>query len=121
MTKEEIEKKAYEVYPIVLTGTEYGPYAGQYDHDKNEDKREAYIKGLTEQLNYPKIKGWVARDGNRRLTLFENKPKFKKGVGLTPDYWTITSGSARQLFGDIMPEVNVSNSPIEVELSIKKI
>lgn len=50
MTQEEIIKRAYEVYPKVLTYTEYGPYAGQYQHDRNEGLREAYIKGLTEQL-----------------------------------------------------------------------
>ena len=41
-----------------------------YNVDINEDLREGYLKGLTEQLNFPNIKGWVARDKDGILVCF---------------------------------------------------
>lgn len=61
MTQEEIQQKAYEVYPLDLDRhliIEGEPY------DNNKEKREAYIKGLTDSKpSLPSNLDEAANDG----------------------------------------------------------
>ena len=61
MTQEEIQQKAYEVYPLDLDRhfiIEGEPY------DNNKEKREAYIRGLTDSMpSLPSNLDEAANDG----------------------------------------------------------
>lgn len=120
MTQEEIIKKAYEVYPIEC-GEDYD-CAGNYIDipDANLEKREAYIKGLTEQLDCPKIKGWVARDSVEDafngcgLILHHSKPWRTGGE------WS-NQTIAMHLPWSMFPDLCWEDDPIEVELKIHRV
>ena len=73
MTQEEIEKKAYGVYPERKMFIPQDPYPPM-EIDANAHKREGYIKALTEIEDLPKIRGWVARDDDGELGLFPAEP-----------------------------------------------
>ena len=67
----------------------------------------------------PKIKGWVARDSRGVLELFKFQPHLLRcddGRKL----WRANVGFGN-VIPDIYPEVTLENSPIEVELTIRKV
>lgn len=110
MTQEEIEQKALEVYPF-----NRNIYFGG---DNNEDKRGGYIKALTEIKSLPKIKGWVARDGEGYLTICGTLPKRAKNDegNLIWDAF-----SSLDVDTNIFPDLKPEDGPIEVELIIRKV
>ena len=63
------------------------------------------------------MKMWIARNSDNTLELFKIKPKsfYEEGIG---KYWA--GGNGLFLNSDSFPEVTFENSPMEVELSIKK-
>ena len=60
---------------------------------------------------------WVARNSDNTLELFKIKPEsfYEEGIG---KYWA--GGDGLFLSAASFPEVTFENSPIEVELLIKK-
>lgn len=107
MTREEIEKKAYEVYPEIREE--------HTERDINAPYRKAYIKGLTEQLDCQKIKGWVAREPKFNLMLFTAKPE-RFG-----DMWDVMAGEEMPINPSLFPDLCWEDEPIEVELIVNRI
>ena len=58
------------------------------------------------------MKMWIARDENGKIYLFPMKPKKYQTAFIADDWWHIDQ--------DAFPEVTFENSPMEVELVIKK-
>ena len=108
MTKEEIIKKAYEVYPISAQNDDF---AREQDY-----KREGYIKALTELSELPTVHGWVARDEDYSLYLYTEKPDWKY------DHWWlgIPDNCQIELDESLYPEVG-QGEIVEVNLIIQKI
>lgn len=61
------------------------------------------------------MKLWVARDKNRKLWLYESKP-IRQGERFIPTCFE----DCKKLHSTLFPEVTFENSPMEVELVIKK-
>ena len=69
------------------------------------------------------MKMWIARDGDGMLNLFNKKP-----IKVLPFYdrsryaWTVPRGYSNSIILDkkLYPEVTFENSPMEVELVLKK-
>jgi len=110
VTQEEIEKKAYEVYPERKMFIPQDPYPPM-EIDTNAHRREGYIKALTEIESLPKIHGWVARDDDGELGLFPAEPARDLGMwGFYPKF---------VLEPTVFPEVTWKSEPIKVELLIR--
>ena len=62
----------------------------------------------------PKIKGWVARDKNGSITLYENKP-YRDG-----DIWRGCSWKPSMIYEHFFPNLKWEDECIEVELIIRK-
>jgi len=106
MTPEEINKKAYEKYPILTRG---------HGIDLNYGKREMYIEFLQEISALPTIKGWVARDGDGTLYLYIRPPYRDKNY----DWWHPIAGRDKLAIDiSLFPELRYEDEPIEVELPI---
>ena len=58
---------------------------------------------------------WIARDAIGTLWLYEKKPQKLQTIFLGG-----AQNESMQLFDDTFPEVTFENSPMEVELVIKK-
>jgi len=106
MNKEEIEKKALEIYP----------HEGLYDNIK---LREGYSRAMSDIMSLPKIKGWVAREDiflrKGRLLLFGEKPVADDSYGWKHDsFYT-------ELDSSLYPDLKWEDGPKEVELIINKI
>ena len=111
MTQEELERTAFDVYP------------------NSREGREGYIKGFCEGeregtihaiLNHPdtrppKLHGWVARDKNGSLNLYEVEP-----IRVDDHWWDVDYVSV-YLDADAFPELTWKDEPIEVELLIRKV
>ena len=69
------------------------------------------------------MKLWIARNENRELWLFEEKPHLKESKD-GDKYWWLDGMdfvySSMILDADSYPEVTFENSPMEVDLVIKK-
>jgi len=105
MTQEEIEKKAYEAYPI-----SNGP-----DEEFQEAKRDAYIQALTKIEKLPKIKGWVARDKNGSLYVFHDiYPRRLE------DEW-VGKGASSYIGEKLLPDITWESDPVEIELLIRRV
>lgn len=63
------------------------------------------------------MKMWIARDANRTLTLFQGKPELSKYDPIFQDLYDRDYMTIDQF---LFPEVTFENSPMEVELIIKK-
>lgn len=112
MTKEQIEEKAYESYPAEFMDEGINP---RLHIDRNESKREGYIKALTE-LESPKLYGWVARDRNGMLHLFDVEPK---RIG---DYWWNRDYNSESICNEkAFPDITWESDPIEVEILIRRV
>ena len=111
MTEQEISQKAFEVYPAPLDNS---PFISSGFID--EKRREGYIKALQEIECLPILKGWVARDSDDKLCLFDRKPIKYEPVGL----WTNT-GECMLLRENVFPELTWEDEAIEVELIIRKL
>ena len=63
------------------------------------------------------MKMWIARNSDNTLELFKTKPEsfYEEGIGR---YWA--GGDGLFLRADSFPEITFENSPMEVELLIKK-
>ena len=63
------------------------------------------------------MKMWIARNSDNTLELVKTKPEsfYEEGIG---KYWA--GGDGLFLGADSFREVTFENSPMEVELSIKK-
>jgi len=102
MTPEEINKKAYEKYPILTRG---------HGIDLNYGKREMYIEFLQEISALPTIKGWVARDKNGNVFFYSHRWKPTR----EERDW---NGFGMLLEGNYFPDLRWEDEPIEVELPI---
>ncbi len=82
-----------------------------------EKLRYFYNRGLnSQQEDYPKVKGWVARDNFGTLSLYDGKP-IKLGKG-----WIPTIGTHVYMDHVLFPEIKWEDEePTEVELIIKKV
>ena len=61
------------------------------------------------------MKMWIARDKNGALHLFEEKPSLRY-----QRWWGKTTIYECQIDTSLYPEVTFENSPMEVELVLKK-
>jgi hypothetical protein len=123
MTPEEINKKAYEKYPV-KTGLWFDSHGSPEEIDLNEESRNAYIEAYKEISALPTIKGWVARNSEihgGHLKFFATRPHRKKEnadeyinyIWLSSDF----KGSIL-LPKDFFPDLRWKDEPIEVELPI---
>ena len=111
MTPEDINKKAYEKYPVKLFPDD--DTLGFTSTDVNEAARMAYIEAYKEISALPTIKGWVARDMFGELNVFIKKPtKFFGKV------WSDQTGKRLGLSKSLFPNLKWTDPPIEVELTI---
>ena len=122
MTKEEIIKKGFEAYPEEIVGYSVEERVGAKPKplDYNKDKREGYIKALTEIESLPKIKGWVARDRlSGHIYIHQTKPKENKMLGI----WEEPGGYSIQVSSSVIdfPDITIDSEPVEVELLIRRI
>ena len=117
MTEEKIIEKSLEAYPIkreeILTPA-FGPVTGG---DVNRKYREGYEQCLRDVNCLPKINGWVARDKNGELNLFEVKPRRDENFG----YWWDRDYQSSPIDENAFPELTWENEPKEVELLIREI
>ena len=112
MNPEEINKKAYEKYPEKLVWSKNAPGKQYGKIDINKDARDAFIRAYKEISALPTIKGWVARDQDGLLTLFDSEPK-----RFPVDESWIGCGFT-DLPKDLFPDLKWEDEPIEVELPI---
>jgi hypothetical protein len=108
MTPKEINKKAYEKYPVKLFPDD--DTLGFTSTDVNEVARMAYIEAYNEISALPTIKGWVARDKDGTLYFHWEKPE-REG-----DEWLGFTGMS--ILGGLLPDLKWEDEPIEVELPI---
>ena len=97
----DIEKKAYEKYPILTRG---------HGIDLNYGKREMYIEFLQEISALPTIKGWVAREPYGEIVVFSDKPTYDDEGWIGP----VLAYRGKDEF----PDLRWEDEPIEVELPI---
>lgn len=110
MTPEEINKKAYERYPVKMD-VEYDSLGNAEDVDLNARRRQGYIEAYKEISSLPTIKGWVARDEKGDVYLYPYyRPTRDKGC------WFGMTGVF--LKGDPFPSLSWEDEPIEVGLPI---
>lgn len=66
---------------------------------------------------------WIARNEDGRLNLFDVKPQREASFRSKDYIWIIPRGYMNQMMLDkkSFPEVTFENSPMEVELVLKKI
>ena len=123
MTQEEIIKKAYEVYPEDM-GWWFDHTGYAEKTDLNAERRDGYIKALTEINSLPKIRGYVARDEDGTLHFFSSE------CGDGEPIFDIESGTwgiaTMEMLDIVHPngefgELSFKDEPIEVELLIKKV
>lgn len=76
----------------------------------------AYALGKQEKEADTVIQGWVARDLDRALQLWESKPQRND---ITNDEWGMANGIIL-LPTDLFPDLTWDDDPIEVELTIKR-
>ena len=62
------------------------------------------------------MKLWIARDLDGSLALYEIEPKYEEKY----DTWLTPCGLPFYISEHLFPEVTFENSPMEVELVIKK-
>jgi len=123
MTQEEIVKKAFDAYPhrpqMVIINNGFGRTS---IGDLNDDKRKGYIKALTEIESFPKIHGWVARDGDGTLRVHGTKPDFCD-MGNTPydRFWRTEEGCDIELPKEFFGEILNCGKPVEVELLFRRV
>ena len=112
-----IEERAFKTYPIVKRLLPSGMLL-----DINSSRRIGYIKACEEYESLPKIHGWVARDGeenNNTLWFHYRRPHFT--TDNEPNWWA-SDDRAFQIFEDsLFKDVTFGNSPVEVELLIRKV
>lgn len=109
MTPEEINKKAYEKYPVAMDQRTDSLGFGDF----NAPPRQGYIEAYKEISSLPTIKGWVARDMFGELNVFIKKPtKFFGKV------WSDQTGKRLGLSKSLFPNLKWTDPPIEVELTI---
>ena len=98
MTQEEIQQKAYEAYPLDLDRhfiIEGEPY------DNNKEKREAYIRGLTDsKLSIPSnldeaAKKYELSIGSQDYCYLDIEDAFKAGAEWMAEQGYIKEGIAR--------------------------
>ena len=65
------------------------------------------------------MKLWIARDSNNTLWFHTLKPQLEHHPKRDLDYW-VSRGDYYEVDQDFFPEVTFENSPMEVELVIKK-
>ncbi len=61
-----------------------------------------------------KVKGWVARDKDGNITLYEDKP-FRDG-----EIWKGCSWKSSMIYDLFLPDLKWEDEPVEVELSITR-
>ena len=112
MTTDEITKRGFEAYPkdYIDSGLNPGLHI-----DRNNSKREGYTRALTEIEELPKIKGWVARGEDGRA-IWDEKPTLVQGVFFIPG-----NSNYFNLDDNLLPEIQVGDDPIEVELIIRPV
>lgn len=119
VAKEEILKRAFEAYPSLIKCVGAGK-----EFDENSEKREGYIKALTEMNNLQKIEGWVARDEDGMLNVFQSKPspnKFEYGDKTFHRWDDFETEGRIELPETMFPEITWESEPFKVELLIKTV
>lgn len=76
----------------------------------------AYALGKQEKEADTVIQGWVARDLDRALQLWESKPQRND---ITNDEWGMANGIIL-LPTDLFPDLTWESDPIEVEIILKR-
>lgn len=128
MTLKEINKKAYEKYPIKMIPDD--DTMGFTSTDVNEAARNGYIEAYKEISLLPTIKGWVVREESTeikhsgesrimegRLLFFKDKPTRGKFGCLNGGNVMLSSPFFHDFF-DMFSKLKSKDEPIEVELSI---
>lgn len=111
MKPEEINKKAYEKYPVKMNPDD--DTMGFTSTDVNEAARNGYIEAYKEISALPTIKGWVARDKCGELYFFKERPTRSEYV------WSCPVCSCRPIKDKkVFPDLRWEDEPIEVELPI---
>lgn len=92
--------------------SDYGYYKGRSDalHELYHGER----KGAEDTV----ISGWVARDSDGDLFIYETEPKRESGIGDEPDFWMAPSFT--ELDNALFPDLTWESEPEQVELIIKR-
>lgn len=121
--KKDAEKRALAAglkrYPVDIIGHRKTMFSEQDPIDGNLGKRIFFMEGHMESSKdyemLPKINGWLARDKDGNLSIFENTP-----IRGTTNFAAMMGGY-RKIQKDLFPEVTWQSSPVKVELLIRKV
>lgn len=80
----------------------------------------AYALGRQEKDADTVIQGWVARDEDGRLCLYQNKPKREAYDFLRRGYWTDRTNQYVDFPSNLFPDLTWEDEPQEVEIIIKR-
>lgn len=117
----DIEKKAYEAYPIHPSPVE-AQITIKKGEDTHIDLRKGYTQALIEYESLPKIHGWLVRSENGNLILCSEKPEFVKYCPTDNSGWWYCNGIKCMLPQYSYPELmRPEDGSVEVELLIRKI
>lgn len=110
MTPEEINKKAYEKYPVAMDQRTDSLGFGDF----NAPPRQGYIEAYKEISALPTIKGWVARDKKgQALCFYTIRPTRSEHVWSCPVHSCCPIKDKK-----VFPDLKWEDEPIEVELPI---
>lgn len=85
----------------------------------DNDQITAYALGKQEKdAEGAVISGWVARDSDGTLTLFEGKPERVRYIRSNEGLWM--AKNMTDLVSELFPALTWDSDPIEVELRIKR-
>ena len=81
-----------------------------------------FDKDVTQEMGGTVMKMYIARDEDGRLSLFDVKPEKFIPLNGQGTVWTVPRGYLNHIMLSrrMFPEVTFENSPMEVELKLKK-
>lgn len=116
ITQEEIEKAAEE---YVRNNPFTHPYTVIATRESYKDGI-CFALGKQEKDTDTGFQGWVARDENGRLCLYQNEPEREASDFSPRGYWTDRTNQYIDFPPNLFPDLTWNDEPQEVELVIKR-
>lgn len=110
----DIEKKAYETYPIHPSPTDV-QITLKKGEDTHIDLRKGYTQAVIEYESLPKISGWVARDRNGALMFHISYPVREDG------WFSSLNGRIAIHDDERYSDITWESEPVEVELLVRRV
>lgn len=114
--QEEIEKAAEE---YVRNNPFTHPYTVIATRESYKDGI-CFALGKQEKDTDTGFQGWVARDENGRLCLYQNEPEREASDFSPRGYWTDRTNQYIDFPPNLFPDITWDSDPIEVEITIKR-